>query len=193
MRKITNKNRNLLLNYLESGLSSEGACGMGIHMWGFDVDLKNKFIMIKDSLLILKELVNICSKNSLLNNFLPRLTFFLKNIKHLGDLKRIYNYEDLIDELDDNVLPEICLDQKIFYTNNINIEKYEYPVYRTAFSELVPRPKIFFNDNYYFIHSFIRSEDNIKEMTGYNVSLDIVYNENNSETVSNIKRLSLRQ
>lgn len=164
-----------------------------VYICGVLIYIKDKVSLVKNSLIILSELVDICRKNGLLINFLPRLTFFLKSIKHLESVKRISSYEDLISELDDNILPEICLEQKIFYTNNINTEKYEYPIYKTIFSKLISNPSSFFNDNYYFIHSFIRYEDDIEEMADYKVSFDILYNENNSETVTNVKRISFKE
>lgn len=185
---ITTENRNKLIQYLKEDFVKRDNYGFGVHMDDFVVDVDNKINLIKDSLIIYKELVSICKNNNWTYNLIPILNFHLKSVEKISKKSIVKNCKDLIKKISKFSLPEVCLGQKIFYTKTRNSEEYIYPIRSNIFFDLFG--KNLFGKDYYFIQYFTRDEECILDNCSYNSYFKILYNENNSETVSNIKRLS---
>lgn len=139
---------------------------------------------------IFKALVELSKENDWTNDFVPTLRINLKYTKTIKKLK-INSIEDIVKEMN-NTPPEIILYRKILFTRKRDGFKEIYKIslhenFNKIFNTVFPEEyKIYYESVKYYDHDFYNRT--ICENKIY-----IQYNENNSETVSNIKRLSLKQ
>lgn len=144
------------------------------------------------ALKIFEEFLNICKKNKWTNDFIPTLLIYLNDI---GNEKRLKNYslkslDNLVEDMSKYTTPpEICLIKKIWNTETVDdyLTWYQKNI-KNEFSNIFG---IQFSDEYKIYYKAISYEYKYSESgIKYQRSIYIQYNENNSETVSNIKKLS---
>lgn len=160
-----------------------------IHVDEFTIEKKD-YTFFLEGIEIFKALVELSKENDWTNDFVPTLRINLKYTKTIKKLK-INSIEDIVKEMN-NTPPEIILYRKILFTRKWDGFKEIYKIslhenFNKIFNTVFPEEyKIYYESVKYYDHGFYNRT--ICENKIY-----IQYNENNSETVSNIKRLSLKQ
>jgi hypothetical protein len=153
-------------------------------------------IYMKESIKVLKALIELSKENGWLNDFIPRLMIYFNKSKRIRkpDTKeltietissQIYKEHSYCDNT-----PYISLTEKIFSTWNMEGESYIYYLPRKVLEDLYGEK---FNENYYISYVYYKTKEELEKGNGYNRYIDIQYNENKSEEVRLVKRLKLNR
>jgi hypothetical protein len=152
-------------------------------------------IYMKESIEVLKALIELSKENGWLNDFIPRLIIYLNKSKRISkpDTKEL-TIETISSQMYkesycDNS-PYISLTEKIFSTWNMEGESYMYYLPRKVLEDLYGEK---FNENYYISYVYYKTKEDLDAGKGYNRYIDIQYNENKSEEVRLVKRLKLKR
>jgi hypothetical protein len=144
-------------------------------------------VYITEGIRVLDDLIEIARENDWLNDFMPTLRINLDDTRAVKKIK-IQDMDDIVREMEE-APPEIILWPKILKTKSGDnyIEIYERGLHG-EFSSILNRD---FGDNYHIWYSMIYyvCADGYRDRRR---KIYIQYNENNAETVKNVKRLVLR-
>lgn len=150
---------------------------------------------------IFEEFIRICKKNNLTNDFIPTLVIYLncgrKKFYSIGRKKLLdYKLESLDSLIEDmskyTIPPEICLNKKIWntYTTDYYLFRYQQNIkkeFANVFNRQFPNEyKIYYRAE---SHESKYSDNGIMSTR----TIYIQYNENNSETVTNVKRINFKR
>ncbi|MDR1425592.1 MAG: hypothetical protein LBI70_01170 [Rickettsiales bacterium] len=172
--------------YVDRDRSDEA---IDIHVDAFMSKRQDHSVYITEGIRILDDLIEIARENDWLNDFMPALRINLDDTRAVKRIK-IQNMDDIVREMDKGMIPEIILWQKILKTKSGDnyIEIYERGLHG-EFSRILNRD---FGDNYHIWYSMIYCvcADGHRDRWR---KIYIQYNENNAETVKNVKRLTLKK
>ena len=159
----------LFEDYIKNESSTQS---IDIHVDQLLEEIKNNDSLIIEGLNLYKALIKICKEKNLLNKFIPVFRINLKNVKKIKKID-IQSMNDILNNINFNKPPEICLYRKIktFYISNI-YEEYRYSITNVFLNSL------FDDSDYYFYFSFFRDEEDIKDNWSYTRTLQIEYNKN---------------
>jgi hypothetical protein len=149
-------------------------------------------VFIVEGMNILRELVQISRENDWLNDFVPSFELCLKDSEKIErDPSRTLfkDTKSLIRNLDIGLSPEICMEKKIQYTiedPRAEEHTYIYPSSSDLFHRIFGPTNSASEKNFYIKYVCVKSID------VYLRYIDVVYNENNSEVVRDVKRLKLK-
>lgn len=160
-----------------------------IHVDEFIVEEEDRAYFV-EGMNIFKALVELSKENSWTNDFIPTLRINLKYTKSIKKIK-VSSIDDVVKEISDTP-PEIVLWRKILFTNKWDGYKEIYEAslheeFNKIFNTIFPEEyKIYYKSEKYFDEMFygrMICENNIY----------VQYNENNSETVTNVKRINFNR
>jgi hypothetical protein len=173
-----------LISYIDNPIFSSDA---DIHVDEF-MGKRDYSVYITEGIKILDDLIEIARENDWLNDLLPMLRINLDDTRAVKRIK-IQDMDDIVREMEE-APPEIILGQKILKTNSGDnyIEIYERGLHG-EFSRILNRD---FSDNYHIWYSMIYYVDS-NGWRDRRRKIYIQYNENNAETVKNVKRLTLKK
>jgi hypothetical protein len=151
-------------------------------------------VYITEGIKILDTMVEIARENDWLDDFKPVLRINLNDKRTLKKIK-ISSIDDIARDMDNSAIPEIILWPKIILTDSYH--EYVYHEYIEVYKRNLRREfcEIFGRD-FGYEYSIYYEMEYCVGIDGYKYrqrEIYIEYNENNSEVVKNVRRLTLKE